>query len=155
LSIKNDAAVARSIFANVPTWTVFDYINNLKNPKVRQGWKKRVQQYQPRPEVVEKLERIMEKHYLIVFATEWSPECQAYLSGLAKLLMLSKNSNLLVKVVDFDDNRDIAEEMGVREVPAVIVLDKKWREMGRFLHKPERWSTVEEELWAIFEAHAN
>lgn len=151
MGTKDSGAVARSILANVPTWTIFDYINSVKNPKIKQNLKKRVQEYQPRPEVVDKFERIMDKHYLIVFATDWSPECQAYLPCLAKLLMLTKNSSLLVKVVDFYDNRDVAEDMGIREVPAIIVHDKKWREIGRFIHGPQRFATVEEELWVIFE----
>jgi len=155
LTAEDSSAVARSIFANVPTWTIFDYINDVKNPEIRQKLKKRVQEYQARLEVVEKFERVMEKHYIVVFATDWSPECQAYLPALAKLLMLTRNSSLLVKVVDFDDNRDIAEDMGIREVPAIIVHDKRWQEVGRFTYRPQRFATVEEELWAIFEKAAS
>jgi hypothetical protein len=61
----------------------------------------------------------------------------------------------LVRVVDFDENRDIAEEMRVLRVPAIIVHDKSWRELGRFVEKPQRGATLEEELWDVFKKSAN
>lgn len=145
-------SLARSIFATVPSHNIFDYINNIKNTKVKQTMKKRVQEYLAKADYVDKFERVMEKHFLIVFAGEWSPECQAHIPSLAKLLLASKNDNIVVKIVDYDENRDIAEEMGVLQIPTIIVHDKGWRELGRFVQRPQKFVTVEEELWTILES---
>jgi len=130
---------------------IFDYINNIRNSKAKQTMKKRVQEYLPKEEYVEKLERIDGKLYFAVFSAEWSPDCQAHVPSLAKLLLAARNSNLVVKIVDYDENRDIAEELGVLRIPTIIVYDKSWHELGRFVEKPQRYGTIEEELCAIIE----
>jgi thiol-disulfide isomerase/thioredoxin len=128
---------------------IFDYINNIRNSKAKQTMKKRVQEYLPKEEYVEKLERIDGKLYFAVFSAEWSPECQAHIPSLAKLLLAARNSNLVVKIVDYDENRDIAGELGALRIPTIIVYDKSWHELGRFVEKPQRYGTIEEELCAI------
>jgi thiol-disulfide isomerase/thioredoxin len=130
---------------------IFDYINEIRNSKIKQIMKKRVQEYSLKTDIIEKFERIDEKHSLITFSAEWSPECQAQIPILAKLLIVTKNNNLIVKVIELDENRDIAEEFGVTQVPTIIVYDKRWNELGRFVEKPKNYSTLEEELWSIFE----
>jgi len=128
---------------------IFEYINNIKNSRARQVMKRRVQEYLPK--LTEKFEAIQDKYFFIVFSSEWSPDCQAHIPSLAKLLVVTKNNNLVAKVVDYDGNRDIAEELGILRIPTVILYDKKWRELGRFVEKPQRYSTMEEELWSFIE----
>jgi len=130
---------------------IFDYINNIRNSKAKQTMKKRVQEYLPKEDNIEKLERIDGKLYFAVFSAEWSPDCQAHVPSLAKLLLAARNSNLVVKIVDYDENRDIAEELGVLRIPTIIVYDRSWHELGRFVEKPQRYGTIEEELCAIIE----
>ena len=71
--------------------------------------------------------------------------------NLAKLFMAAKNAALNIKVIDFDENRDIADELRVLRIPTVIVHNRAWREIGRFVEKPKYGETVEEELWTIIE----
>ena len=128
---------------------IFDYINTVRNPNNKQIMKRRVQEYQPKPDIVDKFSTIDSRLFMVVFSAEWNGECRAQIPSLAKLLIQAKNSNVSVKVVDFDENRDIAEEMHVLRIPAIVVHDKSWREVGRFVEKPQRGATIEEELWDI------
>ena len=134
---------------------IFDYINTVRNPSNKQTMKRRVQEYQPKPDIVDKFSTIDSRLFIVVFSAEWNGECRAQIPSLAKLLIEAKNSNVSVKVVDFDENRDIAEEMHVLRIPAIVVHDKSWRELGRFVEKPQRGATLEEELWDIVSKPAN
>ena len=128
---------------------LFDYINNVRNPTSKQTMKHRVQEYQPRQEIIDKFSAVNSRFFIVVFSAEWNAECRAHIPSLAKLMIQANNNNFLVKVVDYDENRDIAEEMRVLRVPTVVVHDKSWREVGRFVEKPQHGATIEEELWDI------
>ncbi len=134
---------------------LFDYINEVKMEKSRQSMKRRLQEYNPNRVSVNKLERIDQKHYLIVFSAGRSPDCIAHVPGLAKALMKARNNMLAARVVDYDDYRDMAEEFNVRAIPTMIVFDKNWREVGRFVQTPKKYGTVEEELCAILELESS
>ena len=133
---------------------IFDYINTVRNPSNKQTMKRRVQEYQPKQEIVDNFSGLNSRYFVVVFSAEWNAECRAHIPSLAKLLIQANNSNISVKVVDFDENRDIAEEMRVLRIPAVIVHDKSWRELGRFVEKPQHGATLEEELWDIVKKSA-
>ncbi len=130
---------------------LFDYINTVKNTNAKQTMKKRVQEYLPKPEIVDKFESLDERYFLIIFAAEWNAECRVHIPSLAKLLITTNNSNISAKVVDFDENRDIAEEMKVLKIPTIIIHNKAWRELGRFVEKTQSGATLEEELWRMIE----
>jgi len=134
---------------------IFDYINTIRNPSSKQTMKRRVQEYQPKPDIVDKFASLNSRYFIVVFSAEWNGECRAHIPSLAKLLIEANNSNISVKVVDFDENRDIAEEMRVLRIPAIIVHDKSWREIGRFVEKAQRGATLEEELWDIVSKSVN
>jgi len=131
---------------------LFDYINEVKVQKSRQAMKRRVQDYVPHQASIDKLERVDEKFYLIIFSADWCADCVAYVPGLAKTLVLAKNNMLMVRMVDYDSYRDMAEEFNVRAVPTIIVFDKAWKEVGRFVETPRKFGTVEEELCAILDS---
>ena len=137
-----------------PHPSLWDYVNNIKNPTVKQTIKKRTQEYQPKAEVIDKFSSLTDRYFFVVFATEWNTECRAQLPYLAKLFAAANNAALNIKVIDFDDNRDIADEMRVLRIPTIIVHDRTWREIGRFVEKPQRGGTLEEELWELIEKHA-
>lgn len=134
---------------------LFDYINEVKVEKSRHSMKRRLQEYNPNKGSVDKLERIDRKHYLIVFSADWSSDCASYVPGLAKVLMRSNNSLLTARVVDYDNYRDMAEEFNIRAIPTIIVYDKSWREVGRFVETPKKYGTVEEELCAILDSETS
>jgi thiol-disulfide isomerase/thioredoxin len=134
---------------------IFDYINTVRNPSNKQTMKRRVQEYQPKPDIVENFSTIASRYFMVVFSAEWNAECRAQIPSLAKLLIAANNSNVSVKVVDFDQNRDIAEEMRVLRIPTIVVHDKSWREIGRFVEKTQRGGTLEEELWDIVSKSAS
>jgi len=133
---------------------IFDYINTVRNPNSKQTMKRRVQEYQPKQEIVDKFAAINSRYFMVVFSAEWNAECRAHIPSLAKLLIQANNSNISVKVVDFDENRDIAEEMQVLRIPTIVVHEKSWREKGRFVEKPQHGATLEEELWEIISKSA-
>ena len=139
-----------SLLRNVigPHPNLWDYVNGIKNPTVRSTIKKRVQEYQPRSEIINKLSGLTDRYFFVVFATEWNADCRAQLPYLMKLFMAANNAALNIKVIDFDENRDIADEMSVLRIPTIIIHDRAWREIGRFIEKP-RMSTLEEEIWQI------
>jgi len=56
------------------------------------------------------------------------------------------------RVIDHDNYRDMGDEMGVRKLPTIIVFDKNWKEIGRFIETPKKYGTVEEELCAILDS---
>ncbi len=131
---------------------LFDYINEVKLEKSRHSMKRRFQEYTPNQLSVDRLERVDQKHYLIIFSAEWCSDCIAHVPDLAKALMKAENSMLSAKVVDYDAYRDMAEEFRVRAVPTIIVFDKNWKEVGRFVESPRRYGTVEEELCGILDS---
>jgi len=134
---------------------IFDYINTVRNPNSKQTMKRRVQEYQPKQDIVDKFAALNSRYFMVVFSAEWNGECRAQIPSLAKLLIQTNNSNVSVKVVDFDENRDIAEEMRVLRIPTIVVHDKSWKEIGRFVEKPQHGATLEEELWEIVSKSAN
>ena len=134
---------------------IFDYINTVRNPSNKQTMKRRVQEYQPKLELIDRFSTIDTRYFVVVFSAEWSAECRAHIPSLAKLVNAAKNSNISVKVVDFDENRDIAEEMHVLRVPTIVIHDKSWREIGRFVEKAQHGATLEEELWDILSKSPN
>ena len=140
-----------SLLRNVigPHPNLWDYVNSIKNPTVKQTIKKRVQEYQPKAEVIDNLSAVTDRYFLVVFATEWNAECRAQLPNLMKIFAAAKNAAINIKVIDFDENRDIADEMNVLRIPTIIVHDRAWREIGRFIEKPQMGGTLEEELWRI------
>lgn len=142
-----------SLLRNVigPHPNLWDYINNIRNPSVKQTVKKRIQEYQPDERIIEKFSGLTDRYFFVIFATEWNGECRAQLPNLAKVFMVAKNAALNVKVIDFDENRDIADELNVLRIPTVIVHNRAWREIGRFVEKPKYGGTLEEELWTIIE----
>jgi thiol-disulfide isomerase/thioredoxin len=131
---------------------LFDYINGVRLEKSRHGMKKRFQEYTPNQASIDKLERVDQKHYLIVFSADWCGDCVAYVPGLAKSLLLAKNDMLAARVVDYDNYRDMADEFRVRAIPTVIVFDRNWKEVGRFVETPRKFGTVEEELCGILDS---
>ena len=75
------------------------------------------------------------------------------LPNLMKFLAVTNNAALNIKVIDYDENRDIADEMTVLRIPTIIVHDKSWREIGRFVEKPQHGETLEDDLWWIIQNH--
>ena len=145
-----------SLLRNVigPHPSLGDYINNIKNQTVKGTVKKRVQEYQPNRVVIEKFSSLTDRFFFVVFATEWNAECRAQLPNLAKVFVAANNAALNIKVIDFDENRDIADELRVLRIPTIIVHDRTWREIGRFIEKPQHGGTLEEELWQIIEKNS-
>jgi len=131
---------------------LFDYLKEVKLEKSRHSMKRRFQEYAPNRISVDQLQRIDQKHYLIIFSAEWCSDCVAYLPDLAKALMRAQNNMLSAKVVDYDAYRDMAEEFLVQAVPTIIVFDKNWKEIGRFVESPRRYGTIEEELCGILDS---
>ena len=131
---------------------VFDYINDVKIERAKHSMKKRLQDYTPNANSIDKLENIDQKFHLIVFSAEWCGDCVAYVPALAKSLAIAKNAMIQARVVDSDNYRDMADEMNVRKLPTIIVFDKSWREIGRFIESPRKYGTVEEELCAILDS---
>ena len=145
-----------SLLRNVigPHPNLWDYVNNIRNPTVKSTIKKRVQEYQPKPQIIEKFSGLTDRYFFVVFATEWNVECRAELPNLMKFMAATNNAALNVKVIDFDENRDIADEMNVLRIPTIIVHDKSWREIDRFVEKPQHGETLEDDLWEIIQKHA-
>jgi thiol-disulfide isomerase/thioredoxin len=117
--------------------------------------KRRLSEYKPNRNSIDKLERIDQKHHLIVFSADWCGDCVAYVPGLAKTLIMAKNNMLQARVVDYDAYRDLADEFNVRAIPTIIVYDKTWREIGRFVETPRKYGTVEEEVCAILDSNSS
>ena len=145
-----------SLLRNVigPHPNLWDYVNTIKNSTVKQTMKKRIQEYQPKAETIDKFSSLTDRYFFVVFATEWNAECRAQLPNLVKVFLAANNAALNIKVIDFDDNRDIADEMKVLRIPTIIVHDRAWREIGRFVEKPQHGGTLEEELWEIIEGNS-
>ena len=133
---------------------MWDYVNTVKNSTVKQTMKKRIQEYQPKAETIDKFSSLTDRYFFVVFATEWNAECRAQLPNLVKVFLAANNAALNIKVIDFDENRDIADEMRVLRIPTIIVHDRAWREIGRFVEKPQHGGTLEEELWEIIERNS-
>src|SRR5205823_14460934 len=124
---------------------VFDYINEVKVEKARHAMKKRLQDYAPNPNAIDKLENIDQKYHLIVFSAEWCGDCVAYVPGLAKSLAIAKNDMGQARVVYYDNHPDMADEMNIRKIPTTMVYDKNWKEIRRFGGSPRKYATRTED----------
>src|SRR5437870_13807486 len=91
----------------------FDYINEIKVEKSRQSMKRRLQEYHPKASSIDTLERVDEKHHLIVFSADWCSDCVAYILGLAKWLIVVKNTMLQARVVMFGVYRGMADGFNI------------------------------------------
>jgi thiol-disulfide isomerase/thioredoxin len=131
---------------------LFDYINEVKVEKSRHSMKRRLQEYSPHQASLNKMERIDQKYYLIIFSADWCSDCTVYVPDLAKTLAMARNNFLAARAVDYDSYKDLAEEFNVHKIPTVIVYDKNWKELGRFIEAPRRYGTVEEEICAILDS---
>jgi thiol-disulfide isomerase/thioredoxin len=142
-----------SLLRNVigPHPNLSDYVNTIKNPTVKQTIKRRIQEYEAKRDIVDKFSSLTDRYFFVVFATEWNAECREQLPCLVKLFIAVSNPALNIKVIDFDENRDIADEMNVLRIPTIIVHDRAWHEIGRFVEKPHLAGTLEEELWSIIQ----
>mgnify|MGYP001030017408 CR=1 FL=1 len=125
-----------------------EYVNRLRNERAKREIKRRMQEYTLSRELVAEFDRIIEKHYIVLFAAPWSSECTAEVAVITKL-SLETGSGLIIKIVDFDSHVDLAEELRVQRVPTAIVYDKRGKELGRFIEKTTLAPTVEEELLQI------
>jgi hypothetical protein len=125
-----------------------EYVNRLRNERARREIKRRMQEYTISGELVAEFDRIIEKHYIVLFAAHWSSECTTEVAAITKLSLVT-GSGLVIKIIDFDSNIDLAEELGVQKVPTAIVYDKRGKELGRFMGKTRLAPTVEEELLQI------
>src|SRR6266700_3044652 len=72
----------------------FDYINEVKVERSRQSMERRLQEYHPNSSSIDTLERVDEKHHLIVFSADWCSDCIAYIPGLAKSLIIRTGRKL-------------------------------------------------------------
>ncbi len=128
---------------------IFDYVNTVRNTAVKQKMKRRIQEYNVNPTIAYELGKVQEKTFFVIISGEWSSDDQTCISSLAKLLKSASNSNLVAKVLDYDSNQDIVEELNVKRVPTVIVYDRHQRELGRYVQDASRFATVEEDLLDI------
>ncbi len=128
-----------------------DYINEARAAK-RQNMKRRFHEYRPNDRFVDRFEHVSEKFYLIIFSADWCSDCSVYVPSLAKTLLIAKNNMISAKVVDYDSHKDIADDLKIRSIPTMIVYDKNWREVGRFVETPRKAGTVEEEICMIMES---
>ncbi len=128
-----------------------DYINQVRNEHAKQSMKRRFQEYILRSDAADKFGQIVERYYFILFATAWSPDSHQIISALAKLSVSIGSNNLVFRVIDFDNHRDLAEELNINHAPTIIVYNDKWRELGRFMVKTLQFGTVEEELLSFIE----
>jgi thioredoxin-like negative regulator of GroEL len=128
---------------------ISDYVNTVRNTAVKQKMKRRIQEYNISPTIADDLGKVEEKTFFVIISGEWSSESQTCVSSLAKLFKTANNSNLVAKVVDYDSNQDIVEELNVRRVPSVIVYDRQQHELGRYVQDTSRFATVEEDLLDI------
>jgi len=145
-------SLLRNVIAPHPN--LWEYVNNIKNSTVKQTIKKRAQEYQPKSHIIDKFASLTDRYFFVVFATEWNAECRAQLPNLVKLFVAANNAALNIKVIDFDENRDIADEVNVLRIPTIIAHDKAWREIGRFVERPQYGGTLEEDLWQLIEKNA-
>ena len=128
---------------------ILEYVNTVRNTAVKQKMKKRIQEYNVNPTIANELSKVMEKTFFVIISGEWSSDDQTCISSLAKLFKNASNSNLVAKVLDYDSNQDIVEELNVRQVPTVIVYDRQQRELGRYVQDTSRFATVEEDILDI------
>src|SRR5206468_3776083 len=96
---------------------------------------------------------IDQKYHLIVFSAEWCGDCVAYVPGLAKSLAIAKNDMVQARVVDYDNHRDMADEMNIRKIPTIIVYDKNWKEIGSFVESPRK--PIPSQLLSTVEVYSN
>src|SRR5260370_37416328 len=91
----------------------FDYINEVKIERSKHAMKRRLQEYTPNSNSIDKLENIDQKYHMIVFSAEWCGDCGAYVPALAKALAIATNNMIQAKAIDHDHFRDIGGERGV------------------------------------------
>jgi len=96
--------------------------------------KRRLQEYTPNSNSIDKLENIDQKYHLIVFSADGA-ETVSVRSGTCKDTRDRKEQHDSGQGHRHDNYRHGRRD-GVGKLPTIIVFDKNWKEMGRFIETP-------------------
>jgi thiol-disulfide isomerase/thioredoxin len=127
-----------------------EYLSKVERTARASEWKISLDSYIPDQTMVEKLARVKQKSTVVCFSAYWCKDCQKRVPELAITLRKAKNGGLVLLLIDYDQNKKLAEEMGVRAIPTFIVFGAKETEAGRIVENPSPpFKSIGEELLAM------
>jgi thiol-disulfide isomerase/thioredoxin len=113
-----------------------EYLGKVERTPRAPEWRASMKNYVPDPIVVEGLSEINEKVTVVCFCAHWCKDCLKHVPELAITLRNAKNRKLRLVMLDYDQNKKLAEEVGVEAIPTFITFGAKGSETGRIIEHP-------------------
>ena len=127
-----------------------EYLSKVEKTPKAPEWKASLKNYNPDRTTVEGLSRVKEKVTLVCFSAYWCKDCLKRVPELAITLRKAKNKNLRLAILDYDQNRKLVEETGVKAIPTFMVFGARGTEAGRIVENPSPpFKSIGEELLSI------
>ncbi|WXG43824.1 MAG: thioredoxin family protein [Promethearchaeati archaeon SRVP18_Atabeyarchaeia-1] len=124
-----------------------DYLKKVEKTQRALEWQKAMQDFNPDPRIVERLSRAKERATVACFSASWCKDCLKHVPALVKTLQKTEKSNIRLVMLDYDQNKKIAGELGVEAIPTFIVFGGSGTEIGRIIESPSPpFKSVEDEL---------
>ncbi|MFQ6126684.1 MAG: thioredoxin family protein [Candidatus Heimdallarchaeota archaeon] len=137
-----------------------EFIRTIKLEKYRKMFKRGVEGYKIKEEVLEQISEITKtkKFAIRVFAADWCKDTRKALPALSIIMSRIPEIDLKIlggiKNVPFDPNirwkvppsPPEVDTFDIRAIPTIIIFDKNGEEVGRMVEHPEATETIEEEL---------
>jgi thiol-disulfide isomerase/thioredoxin len=136
----------------------FEYINSLSS-RNKPIFEKKIENYEPNKEQLQKLTSLMENKLLIVFSAEWCKDCKKYTSHLLKIIELQPQIEALffggLKTAPLDPNikwkvppsPEAVKEFPLEKIPTFYILDvSTGKIIDEIIESPNEKKTIEEEL---------
>lgn len=121
----------------------------LESPRAV-DWRSVIERHIIDSKIIEGLSKIKKRFTLICFSANWCKDCLRYVPPLVESLHKAANKNFRFTVVDYDANKNIAQEAGTKSIPQLIIFNDKGDEVARIIEIPSpKYKSIEEELLTI------
>ena len=71
-----------------------------------------------------KAAKFSQKEILIFFETSWSDSSKSFKENLKDSVIKDAVKDYIICLIDYDKNRDIAEEYNIKSIPSYLVIDE-------------------------------
>jgi thiol-disulfide isomerase/thioredoxin len=121
----------------------------LESPRAA-DWRSVVERHVIDSNAIEGLSKIKKRFTLICFSAYWCKDCLRYVPPLVESLRKAANRNFKFTVVDYDANKNLAQEAGTKSIPQLIIFNDEGDEVARIIEIPSpKYNSIEEELLTI------
>lgn len=127
-----------------------EYLRKMVESPRAMDWRSVIERHTIDSRVIGGLSKIKKRFTLICFTAYWCKDCLRYVPPLVESLRKSANKNFRFTVVDYDANKNLAQEAGTKSIPQLIIFNDKEDEVAGIIEIPSpKYKLIEEELLTI------